>query len=68
MWTAIIIGVLLFAGAITHKTTGKNDSGGEQFIETILQVEGVNIDFSADDKAKEQKQMEATPNSTHPVD
>lgn len=50
MWVPIIIAVLMLFGAGVHKLSHKNDTPVEQTIEAILKVEGVDIDFSADDK------------------
>jgi hypothetical protein len=54
MWVAIIIAVLMFAGIGVHELSHKNDTPAEQAIEAILKIEGVDIDFSADDKHVDQ--------------
>lgn len=54
MWVAIIIAVLMLAGVGVHELSHKNDTPVEQTIEAILKAEGVDIDFSADDKGVDQ--------------
>lgn len=49
----IIILVSLIAGIAAHHFSKKNDSCMEQFAEDILHTQGIDIDFSAADKAEE---------------
>lgn len=51
MFQILLIGVCLIAGVVIHHFSGKDDSPAEQMIEEVLNLEGVNVDFSADDKA-----------------
>ena len=55
MWVPILIAVLMLVGAGVHRYTHQNDSAVEQVVEEVLKVEGVDIDFSAADKAAEPK-------------
>lgn len=54
MWIPLIIVVLLVAGVGVHKYTNKIDSPAEQLIEAGLRAEGVEMDFSRDEKEQAQ--------------
>lgn len=45
--TPIIIAVLLITGVAVHHYAGVPDTCAEEFVEEVLRIEGVNIDFSA---------------------
>ncbi len=51
MLVPIIIAILMVVGVGIHEVTKKDDTPAEQFIEAILRAEGVEYDFSAEDKA-----------------
>lgn len=50
MVVAICVAVAFVIGVIAHQVSGKVDSPAEQLAETVLGIEGINIDFSADEK------------------
>lgn len=49
----IIIVASLCAGFLAYKLSGKNDTPIEQAAEAVLKTEGIDIDFSPDDKVVE---------------
>ncbi len=58
--TPLIIAGLLIVGAAVHYFSGKPDTCAEEFVEQVLRIEGVDIDFSAAEHkaAKEAAQKE----------
>lgn len=48
--TLIIIIVSLIVGFIAHKYSAKNHSLAQKMAEKVLEAQGIDIDFSADDK------------------
>lgn len=51
MLVPIIIAILMVLGVGIHEVSKKNDTAPEQLIEAVLRSQGVEYDFSADDKA-----------------
>lgn len=58
--TPILIAALLIVGSAVHYFAGKPDTCAEEFVEQVLRIEGVDIDFSAYEKktAKEAAEKE----------
>lgn len=56
----IIIAVAILVGLGAHFFTKENDSPVEQLAEKVLHMEGVDVDFSAEDKAEAAKKEAAT--------
>lgn len=50
MWAAILAAVLLILGVGVHEYAKTPDSPAEQIVEGLLKADGIEMDFSAEDK------------------
>lgn len=50
MWATILTAVLLILGVGVHEYAKRPDSPAEQIVEGLLKADGIDIDFSAEDK------------------